>query len=172
MEEEELDDHQSPCDQSSLGCDTIDAEIQARLAPYGLTLDTYLPLHHKPLYELTPLPPGCMDAPDYLTQLEAYQASLVDAQTKLAASQARLAEAEPGDEGLIRRQVDQDRCNVELYDTKLYCFSRVWRPIQGVAFRAAMGALLRERARTVLAHHQAEALRLLALVDLDAQKTE
>ena len=47
----------------------IDADIARVLAPYDVTLEQLLPLSYGTLQSMTPMPPGRMDARDYLEQL-------------------------------------------------------------------------------------------------------
>ena len=128
----------------------IDAEIGALLSPYGVTLEQLLPLDQAfgQLLSLAPLPPGCMDARAYLEQLDTYQCNVREAESKLCEAQ-RTDEASH-----LRRSLD-------LYEAKLYRFSRLWRPIDGEAFRSALYVLLRERIDAALSERRAEALALM-----------
>lgn len=122
----------------------IDADIARVLAPYAVTLEQLLPLEYGTLQSMTPLPPGCMDARDYVEQLDTYQSNVREVEAKLAAAGA--------DEHLRR--------TLELYEAKLYRFSCLWRPIDAEAFRSALHALLRERVDAAVSAGRAEALAL------------
>ena len=119
----------------------IDADIARVLAPYDVTLEQLLPLSYGTLQSMTPMPPGRMDARDYLEQLDTYQSNVREVEAKLA--------TQP-DEHLRR--------TLELYEAKLYRFSRLWRPIDAEAFRSALHALLRERIDAAVGAGRAEAL--------------
>jgi len=122
----------------------IDVDIARVLAPYSVTLEQLLPLSYGTLQSMTPLPPGCMDARDYLEQLDTYQSNVREGEAKLAAASA--------DEHLRR--------TLELYEAKLYRFSCTWRPIDAEAFRTSLHALLRERIDAAVSAGRAEALAL------------
>ncbi len=129
----------------------IDADIAVVLKPYDVTLDQLVPIMmaHGTLLSLTPLPPGCMDARDYLEQLDTYQSNVREAEAKLMG------------EAHHQRPEEHLRRALDIYEAKLYRFSRLWRPIDAHAFRSALHALLRERINAAVDAGRAEALALV-----------
>lgn len=138
----------------------IDAEIEALLLPYNLTLSTYLPAHGSHLFSLTPLPPGCMEAADYLRQVDTYASNVAQARAELARIEAQSDATERAVEEAVR--------SVDRYSVKLYQFSQQWRPVRGAEFKRDMERLLRERIETVLSEHKATAERFLKVAASDA----
>jgi hypothetical protein len=133
----------------------IDADIERVLTPYGVTLDELLPVAYGPLPSVTPLPPGCMDARDYLEQLDTYQSNVRDAEAKLALLSSGAAEDE------TKRSDEHLRRALDLYEAKLYRFSRLWRPIDAESFRKALHGLVRERINTAVDAGRARAQSLV-----------
>jgi hypothetical protein len=135
----------------------VDTEIENLLEEHGTTSGEYFAHECAPQISQLRLPPGTMDAPDFLAAAKRMEDQL--AHSRQTAS-ARVQQISKGDTPELRRQLTLEHDAIVALYVDMFRLAHQTRIIDAMAFRSRLAELLDIKMYTALAAQKARALRI------------